>query len=114
MSVNGRGQPDTFRIDGREVDIRAGETIFRAARRRGLTPPPVGILPKPASRPAGTCRVCMVEIEGERVLAASCIRTPTPGMQVKTQTDRAKAARRMVLELLVADQPPKDVARDSQ
>ena len=42
----------------------------------------------------------MVEIEGERVLAASCIRTPTPGMKVKTQTDRAKTARKMVAELL--------------
>src|SRR5260370_28253684 len=56
----------------------------------------------------------MVEIEGERVLAASCIRTPTPGMKVKTQTDRAKTARRMVVELLLTDQPPKDVAHDPQ
>ena len=54
----------------------------------------------------------MVEIEGERVLAASCIRTPAPGMKVKTQTDRAKTARRMVAELLLTDQPPRDVAHD--
>jgi formate dehydrogenase major subunit len=54
----------------------------------------------------------MVEIEGERVLAASCIRTPTAGMKVKTQTDRAKTARRMVMELLMADQPARDVAHD--
>ena len=47
----------------------------------------------------------MVEIEGERVLAASCLRTPSPGMKVKTQTDRAKTARRMVAELLMTDQP---------
>src|SRR6202035_1688300 len=53
-----------------------------------------------------------VEIEGERVLAASCIRMPTPGMKVKTQTDRAVAARRMVTELLLADQPPREVAHD--
>src|SRR5215470_8205055 len=112
MSVNGRGKPNTFNIDGREVDICAGETIFRAARRLGIKLPHLCYLPKPGYRPDGNCRVCMVEIEGERVLAASCIRTPTPGMQVKTQTDRAKAARRMVLELLVADQPPKDVAHD--
>src|SRR5262244_3112733 len=104
----------TFTIDDREIDIRNGETIFRAARRLGIKLPHLCYLPKPGYRPDGNCRVCMVEIEGERVLAASCIRTPTPGMQVKTQTDRAKAARRMVLELLVADQPPKDVARDSQ
>jgi formate dehydrogenase major subunit len=56
----------------------------------------------------------MVEVEGERVLAASCIRTPTPGMKVNTQTDRAKASRKMVLELLVTDQPPRDAARDPE
>ena len=48
----------------------------------------------------------MVEIEGERVLAASCIRKPAPDMVVKTATDRAVKARRMVMELLLADQPP--------
>src|SRR6266446_5425237 len=107
-------KPNTFRIDGREVDIRAGETIFRAARRLGIKLPHLCYLPKPGYRPDGNCRVCMVEIEGERVLAASCIRTPTPDMKVKTQTDRAKTARRMVVELLLTDQPPKDVAHDPQ
>src|SRR5947208_7003693 len=114
MSTDGRGKSNTFSIDDREVDIREGETIFRAARRLGIKLPHLCYLPKPGYRPDGNCRVCMVEIEGERVLAASCIRTPTAGMQVKTQTDRAKTARRMVLELLLADQPPKDMARDPQ
>src|SRR5437870_7176792 len=112
MSGNAGGKPNTFGIDGREVDIRAGETIFRAARRLGIKLPHLCYLPKPGYRPDGNCRVCMVEIEGERVLAASCIRTPTPGMQVKTQTDRAKTARRMVVELWLTAQPPRDVARD--
>ena len=102
----------TFTIDDREVDIRAGETLFRAARRLGIKLPHLCYSPKPGYRPDGNCRVCMVEIEGERVLAASCIRTPTPGMKVKTQTDRAKTARKMVVELLLTDQPPKDVAHD--
>src|SRR5438067_10117325 len=110
MSGNAGGKPNTFSIDGREVALRAGEPIFRAARRLGIKLPHLCYLPKPGYRPDGNCRVCMVEIEGERVLAASCIRTPTPSMQVKTQTDRAKAARRMVIELLVADHPTKDVA----
>src|SRR5439155_18308497 len=114
MSGNAGGKPNTFSIDGREVEVRAGETIFRAARRLGIKLPHLCYLPQPGYRPDGNCRVCMVEIEGERVLAASCIRTPTPGMQVKTQTDRAKTARGMVLELLLADQPPKDMARDPQ
>src|SRR5262245_5435963 len=102
----------TFFIDDREIDIREGETIFRAARRLGIELPHLCYLPKPGYRPDGNCRVCMVEIQGERVLAASCLRMPSPGMKVKTQTDRAKNARRMVAELLLADQPPQQVAHD--
>src|SRR5947208_14649842 len=112
MSTDGRGKSNTFSIDDREIDIREGETIFHAARRLGIKLPHLCYLPKPGYRPDGNCRVCMVEIEGERVLAASCIRMPAAGMKVRTQTDRAKTARRMVLELLLTDQPPKDVAHD--
>ena len=54
----------------------------------------------------------MVEIKGERVLAPSCLRTPLPGMQVLTGSERARKARRMVLELLLADQPPRERAHD--
>src|ERR671936_2808962 len=108
MSQDG-SKPATFTIDDREIDIREGETIFGAARRLDIKLPHLCYSPKPGYRPDGNCRVCMVEIEGERVLAASCIRTPTPGMKVKTQTERASTARRMVAELLMTDQPPKDV-----
>jgi len=105
-------KPNTFTIDGREIDIRPGESIFRAARRLDIKLPHLCYSPKPGYRADGNCRVCMVEIEGERVLAASCIRTPTPGMKVKTQTERAKIARKMVAELLVTDQPAIEVAHD--
>ena len=105
-------KPNTFFVDDREIDIRDGETIFRAARRLDIKLPHLCYTPKPGYRPDGNCRVCMVEIEGERVLAASCIRTPTPGMKVKTQTERAKTARRMVAELLVTDQPDQAHAHD--
>src|SRR5213082_1445592 len=111
MSTNGSGKPATFTIDDREIDIRDGETIFRAARRLDIKLPHLCYSPKPGYRPDGNCRVCMVEIEGERVLAASCIRTPSPGMKVKTQTDRAKTARRMVVELLLTDQPARSEER---
>src|ERR1700744_6602416 len=104
MSDADAPKPNTFSIDGRELDILPGETIFRAAARLGIDLPHLCYAPKPGYRPDGNCRVCMVEIEGERVLAASCIRTPAPGMKVKTQTDRAATARRMVAELLLADQ----------
>src|SRR5438128_7899199 len=110
---NGKSaDPVRFTLDGREVEAPAGETIFRTVRRYGIKLPHLCYSPKPGYRADGNCRVCMVEIEGERVLAASCIRQPTPGMKVKTQTDRAKTARRMVAELLVADQPALEIAHD--
>src|SRR5215207_472250 len=105
---------NTFFMDDKEIDIREGETIFRAGRRLDIKLPRLCYSPKPGYRPDGNCRVCMVEIEGERVLAASCIRTPTPGMSVKTQTDRARTARRMVVELLAADQPARATSHDPE
>ena len=104
----------TFFIDGREIDIRKGESIFRAAQRLDIELPHLCYAPQPGYRPDGNCRVCMVEIEGERVLAASCLRTPSPGMKVHTQTARARTARKMVAELLLTDQPAKEVAHDPQ
>jgi formate dehydrogenase major subunit len=103
-----------FTLDGQEVEARAGETIFRVARRHRIKLPHLCYSPKPGYRPDGNCRVCMVEIEGERVLAASCIRMPSPGMKVQTQTDRAKTARKMVAELLVTDQPARATSHDPQ
>jgi formate dehydrogenase major subunit len=112
MSEANAQKPNTFFIDGREIDIREGETIFRTAARLGMDLPHLCYSPAPGYRPDGNCRVCMVEIEGERVLAASCIRTPSPGMKVKTQSERAKATRRMVTEVLLADQPDQAHAHD--
>ncbi|MGA3306773.1 MAG: 2Fe-2S iron-sulfur cluster-binding protein, partial [Stellaceae bacterium] len=69
--VAGKGDATTaktFTIDDREVDIRDGETIFCAAGRLGIALPHLCYSPKPGYRPDGNCRVCMVEIEGERVL----------------------------------------------
>ena len=106
-SIGQGGKPTgkTFFIDDREIDIREDESIFRAARRLDIKLPHLCYSPQPGYRADGNCRVCMVEIEGERVLAASCIRMPAAGMKVKTQTDRAKTARKMVVELLATDQP---------
>src|SRR5579863_4847580 len=112
MSDSKEQKPNMFTIDDREVEIRPGETIFRAARRLGIKLPHLCYSPQPGYRADGNCRVCMVEIEGERVLAASCIRNPALGMKVKTATDRAKTARKMVAELLLTDQPAREVAHD--
>ncbi len=94
-----------FTLDGQEVEAAPGETIWQVAKRQGTTIPHLCWLPEPGYRADGNCRVCMVEIEGERVLAPSCLRKPTAGMKVATGSQRAQAAQRMVMELLLADQP---------
>lgn len=94
-----------FTLDGRAVEARPGETIWQVAEREGVAIPHLCHRPAPGYRPDGNCRACMVEIEGERTLAASCVRTPTAGMKVAKASPRAEAARRMVFELLLADQP---------
>src|SRR5262245_37645475 len=105
MSTNGHDKPATFMLDDREVEIRDGETLWQAAQRLGTTIPHLCYSPEPGYRPDGNCRACMVEIDGERVLAASCIRKPAPGMKVKSASERAKTARKMVFDLLISDQP---------
>ncbi|WP_322867807.1 formate dehydrogenase subunit alpha [Aquicoccus sp. G2-2] len=102
-----------FELDGEQVEAEAGQTIWEVAHGRGLVIPHLCHKPAPGYRPDGNCRACMVEIEGERVLAASCIREPAEGMVVKTATPRAKSARKMVVEMLLADQPERAEARDS-
>ena len=102
----------TFTLDGAEVTAPKGMTIWEISNGRGLIIPHLCHKPQPGYRPDGNCRACMVEIEGERVLAASCIREPGDGMVVKTDTARATQARRMVMEMLVADQPEREVAHD--
>jgi len=104
----------TFNLDGKDVTATTDESIWQVARREGTTIPHLCYSPEPGYREDGNCRACMVEIEGERVLAASCVRTPTEGMVVKTATDRATRARRGVFEMLLADQPPRDSAHQKE
>ncbi len=94
-----------FTLDGREVEAAPGETIWQVATRLGIEVPHLCHLERPGYRPDGNCRACLVEVKGERVLAASCIRKPGPGMEVQTSNERVRHARRMVFELLLADQP---------
>jgi formate dehydrogenase major subunit len=104
--------PIRFTLDGTEVEAAPGETIWQVAQRHGVEIPHLCWLPKPGYRADGNCRACMVEIDGERVLAASCIRRPTPGMKVRSASERAKASRKLVFELLTADQPDRAAAHE--
>lgn len=103
-----------FMLDGREVEAAAGETIWQVAKREGTTIPHLCHLDAPGYRPDGNCRACLCSVEGERTLAASCIRAVQPGMVVATAGERVEAARRMVFELLATDMPAREEAPDPQ
>ena len=102
----------TFTLNGQETTVEKGLTIWEAANGRGLVIPHLCHKPAPGYRPDGNCRACMVEVEGERTLVASCIRDVADGMVVTTDSARAETARKMVVEMLVTDQPERDVAHD--
>ena len=95
--------PIEFKLNGRTVIGRPDELLIETARRNGISIP--HLCYSRTLRPDGNCRACVVEVKGERVLAPSCCRTPTQGMEVSTDSPRALAAQKMVLELLLADMP---------
>jgi formate dehydrogenase major subunit len=103
-----------FELDGIRIEAAEGETIWQAAQRHGVAIPHLCHAPEPGYRPDGNCRACMVEIAGERVLAPSCLRRPAEGMIVHSDTPRAERARRMVFELLLADQPTRTETPDPE
>ncbi len=98
------GAPVDFVLDGQQVSAQPGESLLQVALRHGVEIPHLCASENLA--PAGNCRACMVEVAGERVLAASCCRQPTAGLQVQTASPRARAAQKLVLELLQGDLPP--------
>ncbi|MGY8990902.1 MAG: 2Fe-2S iron-sulfur cluster-binding protein, partial [Rhodospirillales bacterium] len=104
--------PIKFTLNGKEAIAQDGETIWQVAERQGVEIPHLCYTTATGYRADGNCRTCMVEVEGERVLAASCIHQPTDGMVVNTASERAKKARETVFEMLLADQPSRDKAHD--
>lgn len=106
-------KPVKFTLDGQNIIANSDETIWDIAKREGVRIPNLCHIDKPGYRTDGNCRACMVEIEGEKVLAASCIRNPTEGMVVRTETERAEKSRRMVFEMLAADMRPREDGPDS-
>ncbi|MCH9674404.1 MAG: (2Fe-2S)-binding protein, partial [Gammaproteobacteria bacterium] len=101
-----------FSLDGRTVEAQPGETIWQVAEREKVTIPHLCHSPEPGYRPDGNCRACMVEIDGEGALAASCVRKPTPDMKVQTDSVRAQRSRSMIFELLMSDQPARNEAHE--
>ena len=102
----------SFELNGKAVSARADETILTVAKREGIEIPHLCF--KEGLEAVGNCRACMVEINGERVLAPSCCRNATNGMKVSTDSDRAVASQKMVLELLQSDMPETAYTRHNE
>ncbi len=98
MNVRAPARAVELTIDGETVKVPEGSTLLETCRRQGCDIPTLCFGDTITAKNA--CRVCMVELEGSRVLVPSCSRTVEPGMIVRTNTDRVNHSRRMVLELL--------------
>jgi predicted molibdopterin-dependent oxidoreductase YjgC len=87
-------------IDGRTIDVPQGATIIEACNVLGIEIPTLCYLE--TLTPVNACRVCVVEVEGARVLAPACSRKVEPGMLIKTRSPRVDLSRKLVLELLAS------------
>jgi formate dehydrogenase major subunit len=107
-----QGAKVTIEMNGRSVQAHAGETLIEIADREGIEIP--RLCYREGMEVVGNCRSCMVEINGERVLAPSCCRYPTDGMKVTTDSERAVTAQKMVLEMLQSDMPETEYTRHNE
>jgi len=90
--------PVALEIDGRAIEVPSGSTILDACRSAGREVPTLCWLE--TLTPVNVCRVCVVEVEGARVLAPACSRKAEAGMKVRTRSERVDLSRKLVLELL--------------
>lgn len=97
------GIPVTLSIDGLAVTVPQGTSVMRAAAEAGISIPK--LCASDSLEPFGSCRLCLVEIQGQNGLPASCTTQVAEGMQVTTQTERLARTRRNVMELYISDHP---------
>lgn len=97
------GAPVALTIDGVAVTVPEGTSVMRAAALAGITVPK--LCASDNLEAFGSCRVCVVEIEGRRGTPASCTTPVSDGMVVRTQSDKVRRIRRGVMELYISDHP---------
>ncbi|AEB08938.1 NADH dehydrogenase (quinone) [Desulfobacca acetoxidans DSM 11109] len=91
----------TITIDGKTVEFQTGQTIIEVARSAGIYNIPT-LCHFPPLQPTGSCRICVVEVEGWRTLVTACSTAATPGMVIQTESERVVAARKNIIELMLA------------
>ena len=87
-----------IKIDGQPVSVQEGCTILDAAKKVGIETPTLCFLE--SLTPVNVCRLCVVELEGSRTLVPACSRKVEPNMSIKTDSERVRLSRRLVLEFL--------------
>ena len=97
----------TMTLDGEDVSFENGETIYEVAERHRKQIPTLCYDPR--LEPFGGCRMCVVEVDGQRNPVASCTTKATPGMVVRTATDRVEKQRKTLLEMVVSENRQVDV-----
>ncbi|WP_419798786.1 MAG: formate dehydrogenase subunit alpha [Terasakiella sp.] len=102
----------SFTLNGKTVHAEQDETLFDIAKREGLSLPHLCSGYHTHNKADGNCRLCVVEVEGERTLTASCKRTAQNGMTVHTHSERVTKSRKMIMELLLADHPERGQSPD--
>ena len=103
-----------FYLNGNKISARSDETIWEVAKKNGIDIPHLCHSGEIGYRSDGNCRACVVQIDNERTLAASCIRKPTEGMEVNSISEEVQDTQKMIFELLAADQPCKDSHPDPE
>ena len=98
-----RRRPVSVTIDGRQVDVPAGTSVLRAATEAGVAIPK--LCATDSLKAFGSCRMCLVEVDGAKGVPASCTTPCADGMVVNTQTDTVRELRRNVMELYLSDHP---------
>ncbi len=93
----------TIEVNGRPVEAQPGEMLLAALRRAGIKVPTLCHID--GLTPSGACRMCVVEVEGQRGLVPSCAYPVSAGMKVQTHSQRAVQARKTIIELLLANHP---------
>ena len=112
MSETGPVREVEISVDGKSVSVHEGRTILDACRKLGIETPTLCFLEN--LTPVNVCRICVVELEGARTLVPACSRKVEPKMVVRTDSERVRHSRRMVLEFLASSVDLSQASSDVQ
>lgn len=103
---------ESFLLDGREVEFLPGETVVKAARRQGIAIPTLCYDPR--LDPAGSCRLCLVRVNGRATPTAACVLPAQAGLEVLSDDEDLRAYRKTLLEMILSENPAEECPKCAQ